>query len=157
MQDERPPRSIAVIGGGAWGSALAVHLGRSGHAVRLWMRDPEPVARLLERRDNPAYLPGVPIPEAVVPCSELARAVDGAELLLAAVPSPFARRVYAELAPQLASRTPLVVAIKGIELETLALPLEVARDAGAIPRRSSWRPSPPSWPRACSACSPRER
>lgn len=119
---------IAVVGGGAWGSALATHLGRQGHEARLWMREPDLVARMIARRDNPAYLPGVRIPDRVAPCEALGTAVDGAGMVITVVPSPFARGVYRELASHLAAAPPVVVATKGIEERTLALPLEVARE-----------------------------
>lgn len=120
--------TIGVVGGGAWGSALALHLGRTGHAVRLRMRDADLVRRMLERRDNPAYLPGIRMPETVVPCRPMAEALAGAALAIAAVPSQFARRVYREMAGNLGPGTPVVVTSKGIEEETLALPLQVARE-----------------------------
>jgi glycerol-3-phosphate dehydrogenase (NAD(P)+) len=117
---------FAVIGGGAWGTALAVHLGRKGAPVRLWMRDAELVTRLIARRDNPTYLPGVRIPDLVTPFAELPGALQGAQLAVAAVPSPFARQVYRTMAPFLDRDIPLLVATKGIEEGTLRLPLEVA-------------------------------
>jgi len=119
---------IAVIGGGAWGSALAVHLAGCGFSVPLWVREPELVARILERRDNPLYLPGVPLAEAIEPHAEVRPCLDGAELILAVVPSQFARGVYREMAADLAPDVPVIVASKGIEEGTLALPLEVAGD-----------------------------
>jgi glycerol-3-phosphate dehydrogenase (NAD(P)+) len=118
----------AVIGGGAWGSALAAHLARRGGAVRLWMREADLVTRMIERRDNPAYLPGVQMPDPVSPSGDLAWALAGAGLALAVVPSQFARGVYRAMAPHLPEAVPLVVAAKGIEEGTLALPLDVARD-----------------------------
>jgi glycerol-3-phosphate dehydrogenase (NAD(P)+) len=117
-----------VIGAGAWGTALAVHLAGRGAAVRLWMREPDLVERMIQRRDNPVYLPGVAIPDAVFPTTEVAEAVEGAELLVAAVPSPFARRVYEEAAAGGLPAAPVLLATKGIEEETLALPLQVARE-----------------------------
>lgn len=123
MSDE----SIAVVGGGAWGTALAVHLARVGHRVRLRMRDPGLARRMLERRDNPAYLPGIRVPESVRPCLEMDEALAGADVAISAVPAQFARQVYAQMTA-LAAGTPVVVTSKGIEETTLALPLAVARD-----------------------------
>ena len=122
------PSEVAIIGGGAWGTALAVHLGRAGRAVRLWIHENDLVTRMLERRDNPAYLPGVRIPDAVVPTSDLGVAVDGAEVVLCAVPSLHARGVYLRLAPLLARDAAVIIATKGIEEDSLELPLEVAAD-----------------------------
>jgi len=119
-------KKIGVIGGGAWGTALAVHLGRIGHDVRLWIREAEVVARMIERRDNPAYLPGVRVPESVRPVAEMDVALDGAEVVIGSVPAQFARGTFREIAPRLATGTPVVVTTKGIEEGTLELPLEVA-------------------------------
>ena len=121
-------KTVAIVGGGAWGTALAIHFGRLGYDVRLRMRDPGLVRRMIERRDNPAYLPGVTIPAQVRPLLSLAEALDGAEIAIGAVPSQFARMVYREMAGDLLPRTAVVVTSKGVEEETLALPLEVARE-----------------------------
>jgi len=121
-----PPRSVAVIGGGAWGTALAIHTARQGHQVRLWLREAELVKRMIQRRDNPTYLPGISIPEEVTPCAALADATGGADLVVVAVPSQYAGGVYTDLAGHIDASTPIVVATKGIELDTLRLPLEVA-------------------------------
>ena len=119
-------RRIAVVGGGAWGSALALHLARCGHAVRLWMRETDLVERMRTRGDNPLYLPGVRFPESVVPDDRLEPVLHDAEIVIAAVPSLYARSVYREMAPLMAGGVPLIVATKGIEEGSLALPLEAA-------------------------------
>ena len=118
-------RCVAVVGGGAWGTALAIHIARQGNSVRLWLREPELVQRMRERRDNPTYLPGVEIPGLVEPHGELRATVLGAEVVLVVVPSQFARQVYAELAPHLTAELPVVVAAKGVEVDSLLLPLDV--------------------------------
>ena len=106
---------FTIVGGGAWGTALAVHLGRGAGRVRLWMQEPELVTRMIERRDNPTYLPGVRIPDSVVPSAELSAALHGAEIVLCVVPSIHARAVYRRMAPFLVADAALVVATKGIE------------------------------------------
>jgi len=120
------PEPVAIIGGGAWGTALAVNLGRRGVPVRLYMHEDDLVRRMLERRDNPVYLPGVVIPETVTPTHDLASAVSGVSLVVFAVPTPFARSLHGELSRRLSPRVPVVVATKGIEEDTLLLPMEVA-------------------------------
>lgn len=122
MSSESP----AIIGGGAWGTALAIHLAKCGAAPRLWIREDDLVQRMLTRRDNPVYLPGIPVPEAVMPVGSISEAVEGASLLLAVVPSQYARGVYREIAASIDGATPVVVAAKGIEESSLALPLEAA-------------------------------
>jgi len=121
-------RQVAIIGGGAWGTALAVHLGRSGARVGLWMLEAELVTRMAERHDNPAHLPGVRIPDVVHPSTDLGTVIEGAELVISAVPSQYARDIYSKAAPLLGAAVPVLVACKGIEEQSLALPLEVARD-----------------------------
>jgi glycerol-3-phosphate dehydrogenase (NAD(P)+) len=90
------------------------------------MHEDELVRRMLERRDNPVYLPGVNVPETVTPTHEIAAAVSGVSLVVFAVPTPFARALHGELAGHLEARVPVVVATKGIEEDTLLLPTEVA-------------------------------
>ncbi|MCP3982427.1 MAG: NAD(P)-dependent glycerol-3-phosphate dehydrogenase [bacterium] len=120
---------LGVIGGGAWGTALALHAARCGHRVTQWIREADVVEGIRERGDNPRFLPGFPYPQELAVTDRLADACDAAELLVAAVPSQYARAVYAELAPQVESRAPVVVASKGIEEDSLELPLDVAREA----------------------------
>jgi glycerol-3-phosphate dehydrogenase (NAD(P)+) len=121
-------KRLAVIGGGAWGTALAVHFVRKQIGVRLWMKEADLVERMRTHRENPVFLPGVPIPDQLHPTSDLQEAVEDADLALMVVPSQYARRVYAELAPHLVPDLPLLVAAKGIEEGSLALPLEVAAE-----------------------------
>ncbi len=120
-------RPIAVLGGGAWGTALSVVLAGRGRSVRLWMREEDLVARMIERRDNPVYLPGVRVPEGVVPVHDSARALEDADLVLVAVPTPFLRGILQRAAAHVPPGIPVTIATKGIEEETLALPTEVAR------------------------------
>jgi glycerol-3-phosphate dehydrogenase (NAD(P)+) len=126
-----------VVGGGAWGTALAIHIAKQGSPVRLWLREAELVQRMRERRDNPMYLPGVAIPEAVEPHGNLAETVVGTQVVLVVVPSQFARKVYSDLAPHLNPGLPVVVAAKGIEVNTLRLPLEVVSEVLGADRPSA--------------------
>jgi glycerol-3-phosphate dehydrogenase (NAD(P)+) len=119
-------RGICIVGGGAWGTALAVHLARAGKPVRLWIRENELVERMAEHRDNPVFLPGVSIPEAVLPFNRLSELSAGDGPVLFVVPSAYARAVYRELSESLAPEAKVVVATKGIEEGSLALPLQVA-------------------------------
>jgi glycerol-3-phosphate dehydrogenase (NAD(P)+) len=117
---------IAIVGGGAWGTALAVSLGERGVPVRLWMREDELVTRMRLRRDNPMYLPGIVVPDDVVPTADLAEALGGSSLVVFAVPTPFARALYGAMGPVLRSGVPVVIATKGIEEGSLLLPTQVA-------------------------------
>ncbi len=68
-------QTIGVLGSGSWGSALAVHLARTGHDVRLWARDAGLAATMAALRENPAYLPGLPFPPELMPTASLADAI----------------------------------------------------------------------------------
>ena len=72
---------VAVVGAGSWGTALAVHLGRIGHNVRLWVRESDLVADMQASRVNRIFLPGVGLPPSVAPCSAFEQALDRAEFL----------------------------------------------------------------------------
>jgi glycerol-3-phosphate dehydrogenase (NAD(P)+) len=107
---------IAVIGAGAWGTALANVIARAGRTVTLWGRDPAVVAAMQERRQSPR-LPGVPIDEKVT----LAALSDGrphSDALLVVVPAQTLRRVVTDLAGAVAPGTPVVACAKGIERGT---------------------------------------
>ena len=78
---------VAVLGAGSWGTALAVHLARVGHDVRLWARDQTIVDDMAARRANVVYLPDVTLPAAVSVTHDLQRALAGAGLVICAVPS----------------------------------------------------------------------
>ncbi|HZN56421.1 MAG TPA: NAD(P)H-dependent glycerol-3-phosphate dehydrogenase [Candidatus Polarisedimenticolaceae bacterium] len=123
---------VTIVGGGAWGTALAVNLGGRGIPVRLWIHEGDLVRRMEERRDNPAYLPGIQVPRTVVPTGDLASALAETSLVVVAVPTPFARGVYESMRGALAeAKPPVVVASKGIEEGSLMLPTEVA--AASLP------------------------
>jgi len=124
-------RSVAVLGAGSWGTALAVHLGRLGHEVRLWARDPALVADMSARRANAVYLPDVPFPAHVVVTEALADALRGAELVVSAVPSHGCRAVISGASQFLAARAVVVSATKGLEAGTLLRMSQViAQEAG---------------------------
>lgn len=122
---------IAVLGCGGWGTALAVHLARNGHHVRLWGRDGELVATLRDTRTNDAYLPGIPLPAGVTPTSHLAEALDAAAYVLIAVPSHGLRAVVHTAAGRIPSGVPIVSGTKGLEPETLRRMSEVIEDEAA--------------------------
>ncbi len=82
---------VSVVGGGAWGTALASHCARAGLTVRMWVREPEVAAAITEERRNPEVLPGVELPAGLRAESALAEALDGAEMVLVVVPSEFSR------------------------------------------------------------------
>lgn len=107
--------AIAVLGAGSWGTALAVHLARSGRTVRLWARNPQLVEQMARTRINAVYLPGVMLPSGVTPESSLSRALAGAAFVVAAVPSHGLREVMRVAAPLFSPEAVIVSATKGIE------------------------------------------
>jgi len=113
--------TIAVIGGGSWGTTLAWLLAENGLTVRLWIYEEELVETVRTRRDNSRYLPGVPLPPAITPTASLKEAVADCTFVVFVVPSHVARRVFSELQPHLPSTVPIVIATKGIENDSLML------------------------------------
>jgi len=112
-------QTIAVLGSGSWGTALAAHLGLSGHDVRLWARDASLVRDMRERRANAVYLPDVILPPTIVPTSSLEEALAGAGIVVSAVPSHGTRAAMREAATRLAPGALVVSATKGLEEATL--------------------------------------
>lgn len=110
--------TVAVLGAGSWGTALAVHLGRVGHDVRLWARDRSFADEMASRRANAVYLPDVVFPESVSVTASIFRAVEGVALVICAVPSHGARAVVRLAAPHMVDRAILVSAAKGLEADT---------------------------------------
>jgi len=119
---------LAVLGAGSWGTALAVHLGRNGHEVRLWGRNPALVAEMRARRANPTYLPDVNLPASLVPVSALDEALEGASFVVAAVPSHGTRDVLRLAAPFVAPDAVVVSATKGLEVDSLSRMSQVIAD-----------------------------
>lgn len=117
---------IAVLGAGAWGTALAVSLA-ARHEVHLWTRNPAQCAEMAEERVNRRYLPGFPFPDALRIEPKLAQALDRADLALAVVPTAGFRQVVRQMA-ELGARMPLVWACKGFEAGTAKLPHQVVAE-----------------------------
>jgi glycerol-3-phosphate dehydrogenase (NAD(P)+) len=112
-------RTVAILGAGGWGTALAVHLGHIGHDVRLWARDAALADDMTVRRANAVYLPDVTLPPTVRPDCSIKRAADGAELVISAVPSHGVRAVWKAARPFVSPSAIIVSATKGLETETL--------------------------------------
>ena len=119
---------LSVVGGGAWGTALASHCARAGLPVRMWVREPEVATAVNERQENTTFLPGVPLPEPLRASTRLEEALEGAEAVLVVVPSEFSRGLYRQLGPLLPPGAVLVSATKGIEMDTLQRMTEVAAE-----------------------------
>ncbi|SFK81390.1 NAD(P)H-dependent glycerol-3-phosphate dehydrogenase [Methylorubrum salsuginis] len=107
-------RGVAVIGGGAWGTALANAAAAAGHPVTLWLRDAEAAARMQASRTNARYLPGIGLHEGVRATDEIGSLGEAGTVLLV-VPAQTLRGVLGTLAPVLRPDAPIVLCAKGIE------------------------------------------
>ena len=119
---------IAVLGAGSWGTALAVHLGRVGHEVRLWARDASLAADINERQANVVYLPDVTFPPSVLATPSMASALEGTDLVVSAIPSRGCRAVMRAAAPFVGPRATIVSTTKGLEADTHLRMSEVIRE-----------------------------
>ncbi len=119
---------IAVIGAGAWGTALAQVAAHAGE-VTLWAREPEVAAEIEDAHENAQFLPGIALDPKIRATSDLAEAASGAEAVLLVVPAQFLRAVARDLTRLLKHDVPAVLCAKGIEARTGALMTEVAADA----------------------------
>jgi glycerol-3-phosphate dehydrogenase (NAD(P)+) len=117
--------TVAVIGAGSWGTALAVHLARRGHAVRLWAREPSLAREMATRHANAIYLPDVVLPRDIVSTSDLDEAARDAGIVVSALPSHGVRAVIRAVAPHLSSGALVVSATKGLEIPSLLRVSEV--------------------------------
>ena len=125
---------VAVVGSGAWGTALACHAARLGHAVRMWALEPEVAEDITRRHANSAYLPEVTLPSSIEASADASAVVAGSEVVILVPPSQHLRAVAAGFAASLAPNVLVVVATKGIEERTLKLMSEVlAETLPAVP------------------------
>jgi glycerol-3-phosphate dehydrogenase (NAD(P)+) len=115
----------AVVGAGAWGTALAQLLAQKGHDVRLWAFEADVAVAVNARHENPKFLASVALPESVAATPVLAEALAGAELVVYATPAQHLREIAAAGAGHVRVGAVLVVASKGIERGSLALMSDV--------------------------------
>jgi glycerol-3-phosphate dehydrogenase (NAD(P)+) len=112
-------RRIAVLGAGGWGTALAVHLARTGHDARLWARDPALVDDMRARRANAVYLPDIRFPDRLTVGGDLAETLREADFVVSAVPSHGTRAILRRAADHIRPGTTIVSATKGLERDSL--------------------------------------
>ena len=120
-------KKIAIIGGGSWGTALAIALTRSSqpHRLALWAHSPDVVEMLQTRRVNEIYLPGFELPAEVEVTGAYEKALAAAEIVLGVMPSAHAREMYRAMRPHLEPHAVFVSATKGLEPATHARISEV--------------------------------
>ena len=116
----------AVVGAGAWGTALADLLARNGHQVRLWAYERDVAESINSRHENTRFLAGQKLATSLEADNDLSRALADAELVTIATPSQLMRSIVKKARPALNGRAPVIVASKGIERGTLALMTDVA-------------------------------
>ena len=135
-------KKVTVIGSGSWGTALAVMLAENGHEVFIWSRRQDAVDELLKERTNKKYLPGVVIPDSIQATTDRKEAVDGADIVILAVPSRAVAQTVRDFAPYLKTWQILVNVAKGLEPETLFLLSDVIKREA--PQCEVWVLSGPS-------------
>lgn len=121
-------QSLAIIGAGSWGTALAIVLAPRFTRVRLWVYEADLAERMARTRENDIFLPGFRLPGSVEISGDLKLTLQGAETVIGVVPSRFARRVYGAALPHLEPQMNFVSATKGLENGTLLRMSEVARE-----------------------------
>ena len=119
---------LAIIGGGSWGTALAIVLAPRFEEVRLWVYEPDLAGRMAHSRENDVFLPGFLLPSNVTVGSDLPAAAAECGMLLGVMPSRHARRLYEALRPHLDPATILISATKGLEHDSLLRISEVIQD-----------------------------
>jgi glycerol-3-phosphate dehydrogenase (NAD(P)+) len=126
---------VAVLGAGSWGTTLAILLSGNSHRVTLWSYRPEETERIRATSENALFLPGVRLPDALEVTSDLEAAVDGAEMVVGAVPSQYLRSVVVHLSHLPLEKLILVNVAKGVENGTLMTMSDMLHDAlPALPR-----------------------
>jgi glycerol-3-phosphate dehydrogenase (NAD(P)+) len=110
--------TVTVLGGGSWGTALALQLARVGHSVRLWARNADFVAELAANRENRVYLPGIALPKSIRPTPSLGDACADSEMVVVVCPSKGVRALADGLRQALRGRPIVVSATKGVEQGT---------------------------------------
>lgn len=117
-----------VIGGGTWGSAFALHLGRLNIQTKLWIREQDVYEEALRHKENKVFLPGYVFPKTVSFFHSYEEALKSADIVFIAVPSKFCRKVYQQLGPHLISNQMIVSLTKGIEENSLKRMSEVMEE-----------------------------
>src|SRR5271157_6013065 len=121
-------KRLAIIGAGSWGTALAIVLAPRFPTLRLWVYEQDLAARMAKSRENDVYLPGAPLPAHVEVTSDLATALQDAEIVLSVMPSHLVRHLYQQMRPFLNESMLFVSATKGLENGTLLRVSEVIRE-----------------------------
>lgn len=121
-------KKVCVLGAGSWGTALSIVLASNEHDVTVWSIDPEEVLMLKDYREQRDKLPGVILPSTIEFTTDLELALEGAELVVCAVPSPFVRSTMKSAAPYIEENAIVVDVAKGIEDNTYKTMTEIIEE-----------------------------
>ena len=116
---------VAVIGGGAMGTAMAVLFAKAVGEVRLWVRRPDRAGSIASLRENRDHLPGIALDDSIRPTSDVGEALDGADLAVVAIPSAFLRATVGPMAGSFRPGLPILSVVKGIEIGTGMVPTAI--------------------------------
>ncbi len=120
---------ITILGNGAMATACAILLSENPEQrVAMWTRNPAYAEEISRDRENRRLLPGVPLPESLEVTGDIDQAIEGAEFLIAAIPTKYLRSALMQLAPSLKGDRPVVSVIKGLENQTFMRPSEIIED-----------------------------
>ena len=123
---------VAIMGSGSWGTAFSMVLADAGSQVTIWTRDDEVAEQVNGSHRNEAYHPGIDLPATVAATTDPSRALEGADLVVLAIPAQVLRANLAMWAPSLPANSVLVSLIKGIELETMKRMSEVIAEVTGV-------------------------
>jgi len=126
---------VAILGAGAWGTALAVSLTRNGQAVTLCVRRHALLEALRDSRENVAYLPGIQLPQSLALTNAWTDAVSASDVIVMAVPSQYARDTFEPLAGSIRPDTAVVSVAKGIEPDSLRTMTQMIADVAPASAR----------------------
>jgi len=118
----------AVIGGGSWGSAFALHLGRQGIQTNIWIREKDVLDHLMQKKENISFLPGFHFPPTVGFSFDLEETVQYADIVFVAVPSKFCRKIYEQMTDSMKPDQVIVSLTKGIENTSLLRMSQVIKE-----------------------------
>ncbi|MBD3414414.1 MAG: NAD(P)H-dependent glycerol-3-phosphate dehydrogenase [Candidatus Aminicenantes bacterium] len=119
---------VSVVGGGSWGSAFSVLLGRKHIQTRLWIRERDIFDSVSRTRENKTFLPGIEFPSSISFHHSLEKTLEGTDMVFIAVPSEYCRGMYEKMSPFLTSDQMIISLTKGIEYESLKRMSQMMQD-----------------------------
>jgi glycerol-3-phosphate dehydrogenase (NAD(P)+) len=126
-------KKVAVIGEGAWGSAIAMLLSDNGFKVNLWCQDPSVAQTISEKRKNERYFPSYALPASIIPVTDFAAALDGVTYIFEAIPVKYLRTVFTTMRPHIRKDHVVIILSKGIENNTLLFPSALVQEVLGFP------------------------